>query len=79
MHHVRNVRKFGVLPVVAINRFATDTEEELQIVKDCALEAGAYAAVVADHWAKGGAGAADLGNAVIAACAAAKQMESNFK
>lgn len=39
-------------------RFATDTEAELELVRSLAMEAGAFGAVVANHWAKGGAGAA---------------------
>ena len=79
MHHIRNIIKFGVLPVVAVNRFSTDTEAELELVKAKSMEAGAYAAVTANHWAKGGAGAADLGKAVIEACAASRASGSPFK
>lgn len=43
------------------------------------LESGAHAAVVADHWAKGGAGAIDLGNAVIDACKSSRSAGSPFK
>ena len=43
------------------------------------MEAGAHSAVVANHWAEGGAGAKDLGLAVIAACAEAKAAGSPFK
>lgn len=43
------------------------------------MEAGAYAAVIANHWAKGGAGATDLGNATIAACEKSKSAGSPFK
>ena len=43
--------------MVAINRFGTDTQAELDLVRDLSLEAGAYGAVVANHWAKGGEGA----------------------
>ncbi len=71
-HHIRNALKFGVQPVVAVNRFASDTDAEIAIVKAAALEAGAYAAVEANHWALGGAGAVDLANAVIEACAEAR-------
>jgi formyltetrahydrofolate synthetase len=78
-HHIRNVAKFGTRCVVAVNRFHSDTEAELELVKVLSMEAGAYAAVVANHWAKGGAGAADLGLAVIDACAASKKEGSNFK
>ena len=57
--HVENVRKFGVTPVVALNRFATDTEDELAAVRDWA-EANGVAVAEADVWAKGGEGAEDL-------------------
>ncbi len=80
IHHVRNIIKYGVLPVVAINQFATDTQEELELVKTLSLEAGAYAAVIANHWAKGGAGATDLGLAVAEACAKQRSTgKSSFK
>jgi methylenetetrahydrofolate dehydrogenase (NADP+) / methenyltetrahydrofolate cyclohydrolase / formyltetrahydrofolate synthetase len=58
--------------------FATDTDPELQLVRDLCLEAGAHAAVVSNHWAEGGAGAADLGRAVIEACNASKKAGSPF-
>ncbi|KAL3138249.1 hypothetical protein ABBQ32_006067 [Trebouxia sp. C0010 RCD-2024] len=66
--HVANTRKYGVPVVVAINKFATDTDAELATVREAALEAGAIDAVVCEHHAYGGAGAAKLGEAVIAAC-----------
>ena len=58
-----------MLPVVAVNRFHSDTEAELELVKQLCMEAGAYAAVTANHWAEGGKGATDLGLAVAEACA----------
>mmetsp|Transcript_71767 Transcript_71767/g.226742 ORF Transcript_71767/g.226742 Transcript_71767/m.226742 type:complete len:628 (+) Transcript_71767:281-2164(+) len=67
--HIQNTRKFGVPVVVAINRFANDTEAELQAVKAAALAAGANDAVVCEHHAYGGKGATALGEAVIKACA----------
>jgi len=66
--HVENMRAFGPPVVVAINRFATDADEELAAVREAALNAGAVDAVIANHWAQGGAGAVDLGRAVMAAC-----------
>merc|ERR1719401_2253752 len=66
--HINNVKKHGVNVVVAINRFATDTDAEHAAVKRIAEENGASAAVVAEHFAKGGAGATELGKAVMAAC-----------
>ena len=68
MAHIRNANKFGIPVVVAINTFPTDTAAEQEIIRKKAIEAGAYDAVVANHWADGGEGAADLANAVIKAC-----------
>jgi formate--tetrahydrofolate ligase len=64
---IENVRLFNVPVVVAINSFPTDTPAEVEAIKQVALAAGAREAVVANHWAKGGEGAADLATAVWAA------------
>mmetsp|Transcript_7526 Transcript_7526/g.46261 ORF Transcript_7526/g.46261 Transcript_7526/m.46261 type:complete len:636 (-) Transcript_7526:952-2859(-) len=74
--HIQNCIKFGIAPIVAINKFATDTDAEIQVVRERALEAGAFDAVVAEHHALGGAGALDLANAVMKACA---KKEYTFK
>eukprot|EP00850_Spirogloea_muscicola_P003326 SM000013S26495 [mRNA] locus=s13:686634:690417:+ [translate_table: standard] len=66
--HIENTRKYGVNVVVAINKFATDTDSELVAVRVAALAAGAFDAVVCTHHAHGGAGAVDLGSAVKRAC-----------
>ena len=66
--HIKNVLAFGVPIVVAINRFATDTDAEIEMVRQAAVAAGAQDAVMSDHWAEGGAGAVALAKAVIAAC-----------
>lgn len=66
--HIHNARRFGVPVVVAINTFPTDTWAEIDLIKQKALEAGALDAVMADHWAKGGEGAAELAEAVVKAC-----------
>jgi methylenetetrahydrofolate dehydrogenase (NADP+)/methenyltetrahydrofolate cyclohydrolase/formyltetrahydrofolate synthetase len=71
--HIQNTKKFGVGVVVAINKFHTDTQAELDIVRDLALRAGADACVVANHWALGGRGAVDLGRAVLGVCDVAKE------
>jgi methylenetetrahydrofolate dehydrogenase (NADP+)/methenyltetrahydrofolate cyclohydrolase/formyltetrahydrofolate synthetase len=73
--HVENVQKFGIPAVVAINRFPTDTEAEVELVKKMAQQAGAEQAILAEHWAKGGKGAAELAEAVVAAC----EKPSNFQ
>jgi formate--tetrahydrofolate ligase len=65
--HLGIVREFGVNPVVAINRFPGDTTEEIELVRKLALEQGAYAAEVNNGFAEGGAGAAALAEAVVAA------------
>jgi hypothetical protein len=54
--------------VVAINQFKTDTEAEMQAIRQASLDAGAYDAVVSNHWAEGGKGAEMLAAAVEKAC-----------
>ncbi|CAE6509026.1 unnamed protein product [Rhizoctonia solani] len=66
--HIQNAKAFGIKVVVAVNQFATDTPAELELVKNEALSFGADAAVVSNHWAKGGEGARDLAEALIQAC-----------
>ncbi len=66
-HHVGIVKGFGLPCVVAINRFGTDSGEELEAVRAIALEAGADAAVEADGFARGGDGMTDLADAVVKA------------
>jgi formate--tetrahydrofolate ligase len=65
--HLGIVREFGLNAVVAVNRFPTDTAEEIDLVKRLALEAGAYAAEVNDGFERGGEGAQALAEAVAAA------------
>ncbi|KIM28505.1 hypothetical protein M408DRAFT_8661 [Serendipita vermifera MAFF 305830] len=66
--HVENAKKFGVKVVVGVNQFASDSPAELELIRTRALEAGADAAVVSNHWALGGAGAQSLAEAVVAVC-----------
>jgi len=65
---IENVRMHGVPVVVALNRFDTDTDKEIQYVIDRAKRSGASDAVVSEVWAKGGAGGEDLARAVVRAC-----------
>jgi len=65
--HIETVKKSGISPVVCINHFYTDTDEEIQLVRKAAEAAGARAAV-SRHWEQGGAGAGELAEAVIEAC-----------
>ena len=57
--HVENILAFGIRAVVAINKFATDTEAEINVIKDKCRELGVPVAV-ADVWAKGGEGSMEL-------------------
>jgi len=75
---VKNIeiaRLFGVPVVVAVNAFAQDTKREVELLQRIAREAGAEGAFRSDHWAKGGAGAIELAEAVISAC----NKKTNFK
>lgn len=65
---IENARYFGVPVVVAINRFKSDTSAEIDLVRRMARDNGAFDAVMAEHWARGGAGAVDLARAVEQAC-----------
>ncbi len=57
--HIENMGLFGICPIVAINRFTTDTDEEIEFVKKTAEDMGIPVSVV-DVWSKGGEGAIDL-------------------
>ncbi|MGO1751599.1 MAG: formate--tetrahydrofolate ligase, partial [Psychroflexus sp.] len=61
--HLENVLKFKLKPVIAINRFVSDTDAEIKIIKDFAKENG-YKVAIADVWAKGGEGAIDLAKTI---------------
>ena len=62
--HIENVKSFGVPVVVAINHFVTDTDAEVQAVKDFVAENGAEA-VLSRHWELGSEGSADLATKVV--------------
>ncbi|MEM7311149.1 MAG: formate--tetrahydrofolate ligase [Planctomycetota bacterium] len=66
--HIENIEHFGKPPVVALNRFGADTDEEVAVVADfCAARGTAFA--VASHFADGGAGATELARKVVEAVA----------
>jgi formate--tetrahydrofolate ligase len=67
VHMIKVIRKSGINPVVCINRFYTDTDAEVAVVKKAAEAAGARCAE-SQHWLKGGEGALELADAVIDAC-----------
>ena len=72
--HIRNMKRYGVPVVVAVNEFATDTDAELnQVIELCKADnADAY---ISDGWAKGSKGVIDLAHAVVDAC----DQKSDFK
>lgn len=67
VHMINIIRKSGINPVVCINRFYTDTDAEVAVIKKAAEAAGARCAE-SQHWLKGGEGALELADAVIDAC-----------
>ncbi len=62
--HIENIKKFGLPAVVSINRFSADTDAEIALVKEKCKALGVEA-LMADHWAMGGEGAADVAKAVV--------------
>ncbi len=66
--HLGIISAFGVPAVVAVNRRPGDKDEEIELVKRLALEAGAFAAEVNEGFERGGPGTADLAEAVVEAC-----------
>ncbi|MEE8621010.1 MAG: formate--tetrahydrofolate ligase, partial [Syntrophobacteria bacterium] len=74
VHHINTIRQSGINPVVCINRFHTDTDAEVAMVRKAAEEAGARCAE-STHWADGGDGALEFADVVIEAC----EQEPDFK
>ncbi|MBQ1252598.1 MAG: formate--tetrahydrofolate ligase [Firmicutes bacterium] len=74
MHHIRTVQKSGVKPVVCINAFVTDTEEEVKLIRST-CEAMGVRCARSDHWMRGGEGALELADAVMAAA----EEDNDFK
>ena len=72
---IENMKYFGIPVVVSINTFSADYEEEIAVIKEMALAAGADDCVISEVWAKGSAGGEDLANAVVRAC----EKPSDFK
>ena len=72
--HIQNAKSYGLPVIVAINRFPYDHEEELDFVRQYALEHGAFACEVSDAFTQGGSGTQKLAQHVIAACAEKNQV-----
>jgi formyltetrahydrofolate synthetase len=67
IHHIKTIKKAGINPVVCINAFFTDTDNEIKTVRKLAESAGARVAL-SRHWQYGGEGALELADAVVDAC-----------
>jgi formate--tetrahydrofolate ligase len=65
--HIENMKKYGVPPVVAVNRFVSDTEEEIRLLEDMCARFGTKA-VLCEGWEKGGRGAEELAETVADIC-----------
>ncbi|KAI1344708.1 formate-tetrahydrofolate ligase [Xylariaceae sp. FL0016] len=65
--HIENAKAYGCPVVVAVNKFSTDTDAEIAVVREEAIAAGAEDAILANHWAEGGKGAVNLAKGVITA------------
>ena len=66
--HINNMSQFGMPVVVSVNRFASDTDAELQCLIECAHNSGAVSVCLTEVHGKGGPGGADLARAVVTAC-----------
>jgi formate--tetrahydrofolate ligase len=73
--HIGNVKKFGVPVIVSVNRFSTDTQAEIDLLKKLSSAEGVEC-VLADHWGSGGPGAAELARTVVKTI---ETQPSNFK
>ncbi|MFB3851548.1 MAG: formate--tetrahydrofolate ligase [Acidobacteriota bacterium] len=62
--HIENIKVFNVTPVVAINKFATDTQEEIEVIEKRCAELGVQC-ILCDVWGKGGEGATELAEKVV--------------
>lgn len=75
--HVENIKQFNLTPVVAINRFTTDAQQEIDFIKEYCRELGVRCAV-AEVWAKGGAGAEELAEKVVEVVEESLQNNTRF-
>lgn len=73
LKHIENIKKYGVTPIVAINKFTNDTEKEITVLKE-ALRGIAEVSLL-ENWEKGGEGATDLANKLIKIC----ETENDFE
>ncbi|MFA5156928.1 MAG: formate--tetrahydrofolate ligase [Candidatus Omnitrophota bacterium] len=72
---IANVKAFGVPVVVAINRFASDTDKEIKLIRERSIEFGAVNCQVSQAWSKGSRGSIDLAKSVVSA----SKIKKDFK
>ena len=73
LRHIENIKKYGITPIVAINKFSNDTEREIETLKQMLEETVEISLL--ENWEKGGEGAIDLANKLIKIC----ENENNFE
>ncbi|MGX5835446.1 formate--tetrahydrofolate ligase [Aeromonas piscicola] len=73
--HINNARRYGVPVVVAVNRFPTDSQAELDLLMREARQAGACGTAISNAFTQGGEGASELARAVVAACEMPSQIQ----
>lgn len=75
--HIDNIKQFGIEPVVAINKFVSDTDAEIEVIKQHCEKQGVKVAV-ADAWAKGGDGCTELAEIVADVCDNGSQFDTIY-
>ena len=74
--HIKNIKRFGLEVVVAINHFVTDTDEEVKIIQDHCSKLDVKVNLCT-HWSEGGNGTKELAHSVVELCT--KNSKSKFK
>ncbi|HBM15350.1 MAG TPA: formate--tetrahydrofolate ligase [Lentisphaeria bacterium] len=77
--HIVNINRFGIPAVVAINKFATDSDKEIAFLKEKALEFGAYRVAVSQVHGLGGEGGKDIAQAIVEACDAPSKFKMLYE
>lgn len=76
--NIEIVKEHGVKAIVAVNRFASDTDKEIELVRQKSLEFGADGVAISESWAKGGEGGLELADAVLRALETPSEMQFTF-
>ena len=76
LKHVQNIKKFGLNPIVAINKYTSDSKEEIKVLEE--LLNGKVEFSLLENWEKGGEGAKDLANKIVKICEKKKYFEPTY-